>query len=106
MQVLLARAKIIRQGRGSTGLRPLGYHAWRGKPSGGGGEGRDPHSDNRSGGNRSGIAPTAAPLRPEAGAPERPGLYTDLRRALLSLLERGFRFTPLLRCARPRVVRA
>ena len=67
----------------------MGYHAWRGKPSGGGGEGRDPHSDNRSGGNRSGIAPTAAPLKPQAGVLRDSGLYTDPGRALLSLFERG-----------------
>ena len=56
-------------GRGSTGLRSFRYHALRGNPSGE--EVRDdPHSDNRSGSNRCSVAPTAAPLRPQA----RPGL--------------------------------
>jgi hypothetical protein len=64
-----------------------------------------PHSDNRSGGNRSGIAPTAAPLRPQAGVLRDSGLYTDPGRALLSLLERGFRFAPLKRCVASSMVR-
>ena len=91
--------------RGPTGLRSLGCPHSRGTRPGE--EVRDgPHSDNRCGGNRSGIVPTAAPLRSQAGVLRDSGLYTDPGRALLSLLERGFRFTPLLRCARPRVVRA
>ena len=60
------------------GLRSLGYHSWRGNPSGE--EVRDdPHSDNRGGSNRCGVAPTAAPLRPQAG----PGLLIGAPALLL-----------------------
>jgi hypothetical protein len=48
------------------GLRPFRYHALGGTRLGE--EVRDgPHTDNRCGGNRSGLAPTAAPLRPQVG---------------------------------------
>jgi hypothetical protein len=39
------------------------------------------HGDNRCGGNRGGVAPTAAPLRPPAGTLRRSGHYTGLGRA-------------------------
>jgi predicted MFS family arabinose efflux permease len=56
-----------RHGRGPTGLQPFRYHAWRGNLSRE--EVRDdPHSHNRRGGNRGGVARTAAPLRPQAGS--------------------------------------
>jgi hypothetical protein len=40
-----------------------------------------PHGDNRGGGNRFGVAPTAAPLRSRAGILRGSGLYTVLGRA-------------------------
>jgi hypothetical protein len=40
-----------------------------------------PHNNNRGGGNRGGVAPTAAPLRPPAGTLRGSGLYTGLGRA-------------------------
>jgi hypothetical protein len=40
-----------------------------------------PHGDNRCGGNRGGVAPTAAPLRPLAGILRGSGLYSALGRA-------------------------
>jgi hypothetical protein len=47
------------------GPRSFRYHAWRGNPSEE--EVKDgPHGDNRCGSNRSGIAPTTAPLRPQS----------------------------------------
>jgi hypothetical protein len=62
----MPRRLCRRPGQGPTGLRSFRYHAWRGNPSGE--EVRDgPHSDNRCGGNRGGVAPTAAPLSPQAG---------------------------------------
>ena len=49
-----------------TGRQPFRYHAWRGNPSGE--EVRDgPHNNNRCGGNRGGVAPTAASLKPRVG---------------------------------------
>ena len=48
-------------------LRSFRYHVSQGNPSGE--EVKDgSYSDNRSGGNRCGVAPTAAPLRPQAGS--------------------------------------
>src|SRR5919107_2160048 len=60
---------ILQRGRSlcssPTGLRSFRYHAWRGTRQGE--EVRDgPHGDNRGGGNRGGVAPTAAPLRSQA----------------------------------------
>jgi hypothetical protein len=45
-----------------------------------------PHSDNRCGGNRGGVAPTAAPLRSRAGILRGSGFYTVLGRAFLTPL--------------------
>ena len=68
-----------------TGLRPFRYHAWRGNLSGE--EVRDgSHGDSRCGGNRCGIAPTAAPLRPPAGTLRGSGLYTVRGRAFRGTL--------------------
>src|SRR5215217_7271973 len=83
MRVLLA-APFFPSSRGAafalpgpTGLRPCHYHAARGNPPE---EVRDgPHganrAHNRGGGNRCGVAPTAAPLRPWAGTLCGPSLY-------------------------------
>ena len=57
-------------GPGSYGTPIFGLPSLAGEPRPGE-EVRDgPHGDNRCGGNRCGIAPTAAPLRPQVG----PGL--------------------------------
>jgi hypothetical protein len=55
-----------------------------------------PHSDNRGGGDRSGVAPAAAPLRSQ------PSLYTVLGRAFLDTppRRRGLRSAPP-RCPKP-----
>src|SRR5919107_6121417 len=100
-------------------LRDSGLSATmpRGNPSGE--EVRDgPHTDNRSGGNRCGVAPTTAPLRSQAGPGlSGSGLYTVLGRAfltpLLAWLRSSYptssvplRFTPLKRCSGAFVVRS
>ena len=59
----------------------------------------DPHSDNRSGSNRCGVAPTAAPLRSQDGSElSGTGLYTAhvVGRVVLPPLlgQRGLRFGP------------
>jgi hypothetical protein len=68
-----------------------------------------PHRDNRGGGNRGGVAHTAASLRPQA----RPGLSGSglynaciVGRVVLPALvrQRGLRFAPPLRCVGPRVI--
>jgi hypothetical protein len=54
------------------------------------------------------VAPTAAPLRPQAGVLRGSGLYTVPSRALLDTPpgRRGLRIAPLKRCAGSSVVRA
>ncbi len=65
-----------------------------------------PHGDNRCGDNRCGIAPTAAPLRPQDAALWCSGLYTAPGRAgWPHPLWRGLCFAPSLRCAGASVVR-
>jgi hypothetical protein len=60
-------------GRDSTGSRSMRYHAWWGTWLGE--EVSDgTHADNRGGGNRGGVAPTAPPLRLRAGALRGSGL--------------------------------
>jgi hypothetical protein len=60
-----------------------------------------PHGDNRGGGNRFGVAPTAAPLRSRAGILRGSGLYTVLGRAFCTHPPwRGLRLEPSLRVAR------
>jgi hypothetical protein len=64
------------------------------------------HGDNRCGGNRCGITPTAAPLRPQIGPGlSGSGLYNALGRALWTPPWRGPRFAPSPRCPGPRAVR-
>src|SRR5215207_4708001 len=64
-----------------------------------------PHNNNRCGGNRGGVARTAAPLRPPAGTLRGSGLYTGLGRAFRTPLGAALRFAPSKRCAGASVVR-
>ena len=49
-----------------------------------------PHGDNRCGGNRCGVAPTAAPLRPQVGPGlSGSGLYRALRPSRVVPLHQG-----------------
>src|SRR5215207_7868549 len=54
-----------------------------------------PHNNNRGGGNRCGVAPTAAPLRPPAGTLRGSGLYTGLGRAFRTPLGAALALLPL-----------
>ncbi len=64
-----------------------------------------PHSDNCCGGNRGGVAPTAAPLRPRAGARGTPAFILSLAALFGTPPWRGPRIAPSPRCAGPRAVR-
>jgi hypothetical protein len=97
---------LLRGLRFAPRLRSCGL--WVTMPGGGtrpGEEVRDgPHNNNRCGGNRCGVAPTAAPLSPRAEAFGLQPLYWP-RPRFLNVARRGLCFAPSPRCAGASVVR-